>query len=194
MSFSKVISTYDVRGLFREAIAACPDITKDKFPNLFKNKSTKQKSGNITKIQKQCYKLIMIAMARLYKAHTVCLSLALTTGCRFQPHFDFKHYDPHLQTYCEILEEHLQDRLVTPIKSPPTNKTDTELVHEIRNELNRCKKTSTSVTARLDRMDTSLAVLEKRMKEVKPAKREASIADTKLDFIYEQFLKMNKEE
>jgi hypothetical protein len=102
-----MLTTFMVKDSFRDALNACPKITKKEFPILYKIKKTHGKNyGALTKINKQAFKRLMIFIARLHQAREICK--------QFQREVDEDWNNEHVIMCFECIEEHIQEIM------PPT--------------------------------------------------------------------------
>lgn len=100
--FEQVLTTFMVKDSFRDALKACPKITKKKFPFLYEIKTTHGKNyGAITKINKQAFKRLMIVIARLHQAREICK--------HFQQVIQEDWCDAYVTDCFVCIEEHLQE-------------------------------------------------------------------------------------
>jgi hypothetical protein len=100
------LSTYNVRDLFREALSACKDITRNSYPFLSENKKKCKTSGNLSKLTQQSFRRMIILVSRIYLAHDIvrCLS---GSNVSTLPGFNFATY-PILKDALDSLEMRLK--------------------------------------------------------------------------------------
>ena len=132
-----MFQTYKIRDHFRDALKLCLDVDADSFPHLSMNTKS-SKHGNISKITKQAYRRLMIAIVRLYVAHV--LFQELNGEDESKRRFSFSTY-PSLRPMFEVLENHLANVHATKNETASMKKQSKESLNRLYNtELNRVEK------------------------------------------------------
>ena len=73
--FLQVIKTFHIHDLFCEAVNVFPDIIKESFPFLLKNKPLESKIRNVSKLMTNAFHHSMIYITHLYQARLMMMKL-----------------------------------------------------------------------------------------------------------------------
>jgi len=162
-----VIQTYSIRETFHDALRACPDVTPESFPHLYKNVKLSKTSRNVSKITRQVFRCLMIVIAHLFNAHILVNILKPV-----DTDFSFNYF-PQLKPIFTVLEAYLAELQGAGEKSSIMQKRSSEsIVQQLHSNLAWCKKSVQNIASHLGNMETNLIEFEKRSttKKAKPAK------------------------
>jgi hypothetical protein len=135
MCYYQVLSTYNVRDLFREALSACKDITQTSYPLLSENKKKCKTSGNLSKLTQQSLRRMIILVARIYLADDIVRCLSPHT----LPGFNFETY-PVLKNALDTLENRLEQICESSSGVATKSKSAIELLQSIENDVRVAKQ------------------------------------------------------